>query len=53
MDLSELEGELAQCHACHLRNDAIAPVGWYHSNLNKVRKIRLNQYFSDFLDAIS
>lgn len=29
MDLSELEGELAQCHACHLRNDAIAPVGWY------------------------
>ena len=29
MDLSELEGELAQCQACPLRNDAIAPVGWY------------------------
>ena len=27
MDLSELEGELAQCQACPLRNDAIAPVG--------------------------
>ena len=26
MDLSELEGELANCQACPLRNDAIAPV---------------------------
>ena len=29
MDLSELEGELANCQACPLRQDAIAPVGWY------------------------
>ena len=29
MDLSELEGELTACHACPLRQDAIAPVGWY------------------------
>ena len=29
MDLSELEGELANCQACPLRKDAIAPVGWY------------------------
>lgn len=29
MDLSELEGELANCQACPLRNDAIAPVSWY------------------------
>lgn len=29
MDLSELEGELANCQACPLRQDAIAPVSWY------------------------
>ncbi len=29
MCLCNLEKELADCRSCHLRNDAIAPVGWY------------------------
>lgn len=29
MDLQQLEQELAACGQCHLRRDAIAPVGWY------------------------
>lgn len=29
MTLEELEKRLAKCSQCHLRHDAIAPVGWY------------------------
>lgn len=29
MCLCNLEKELSDCRSCHLRNDAIAPVGWY------------------------